>query len=85
MNSRRAAQALESAHVIPVIVDGEPDDPARECFPPALRFKVGADGQITDEREEPIAADAREHGDGKEIDSLRRVSPFAFRFRSRAL
>src|SRR6516165_6167214 len=53
--------------VIPVIVDGEPGDPTRECFPPALRCKLGADGQITDEHEEPIAADAREQGDGKEI------------------
>jgi hypothetical protein len=34
--------------VIPVIVEGDPDDPVRVCFPPALRFKVGADGQITD-------------------------------------
>src|SRR5262245_62934948 len=41
--------------------------PSRECFSPSLRYKVGADGQITDEREEPIAADAREQGDGKEI------------------
>ena len=53
--------------VIPVIVDGESGDPTRECFPPALRCKLGADGQITDEHEEPIAADAREQGDGKEI------------------
>ena len=34
--------------VIPVIVDGEPGDPERECFPPALRFKLGPDG--TDHR-----------------------------------
>jgi hypothetical protein len=51
--------------VIPVIVDGEPGDPEREYFPPALRCKVTADGQITDEREEPIAADAHEQGDGR--------------------
>jgi hypothetical protein len=56
-----------AARVISVIVDGEPADPARECFPPALRFKVAADGAITDKREEPIAADARGQGDGKEI------------------
>jgi tetratricopeptide (TPR) repeat protein len=56
-----------AARVIPVIVDGEPGDPARECFPPALRYKIAADGQITDEVEEPIAADARPQGDGKEI------------------
>jgi TIR domain-containing protein len=55
------------ARVIPLIVDGEPGDPERECFPPAVRFKLGADGVLTDERERPIAADARPQGDGKEI------------------
>ena len=50
-----------------MIVDGEPGDPQRECFPPAIRFKLGADGALTGEREEPIAADARPEGDGKEI------------------
>ncbi len=53
--------------VIPLIVDGEPGDPARECFPPALRFKLDPDGALTDEPEEPIAADVRPRGDGKEI------------------
>lgn len=53
--------------VIPIIVGGDPDDPERECFPPALRFKLGSDGTPTHEREEPIAADARPEGDGKEI------------------
>ena len=56
-----------SARVLAVIVDGEPGDPERECFPPALRFKVDAQGKITDEREEPIAADARDQGDGKSM------------------
>ena len=64
---RRFKMLSRAERVIPVIVDGEPGDPIRECFPPALRCKVGADGQITDEREEPIAADAREQGDGKEV------------------
>ena len=53
-----------------VIVSGEPNaggkaDAATECFPEPLRFRVEADGQLTDERIEPLAADAREHGDGK--------------------
>lgn len=55
------------ARVIPLIVDGEPGDPERQCFPAAVRFKVDADGALTNEREEPIAADARPQGDGKEI------------------
>ncbi len=54
-----------TARVIPIIVGGEPGDPERECFPLAIRFKVGADGALTDAREEPIAADARPQGDGK--------------------
>lgn len=53
--------------VIPVIVDGEPGDLEHECFPPTIRFKLSLDGATTDEREEPIAADARAQGDGKEI------------------
>lgn len=53
--------------IIPLIVDGEPGDPARECFPAALRFKLGPDGALTNEHEEPIAADARPQGDGKDL------------------
>ena len=64
---RRFKAMGRADRVIPVIIDGEPGDPERECFPPALRFKVGPDGTLTDEREEPIAADARPVGDGKEI------------------
>ena len=66
----RCFKALGRAdRILPVIIDGEPGsgDPGRECFPSALRFKVGPDGALTDEREEPIAADAREQGDGKEL------------------
>lgn len=56
-----------SARVFAIIVDGEPGDATRECFPPALRFAVGADGALTGERLEPIAADARPQGDGKRL------------------
>jgi hypothetical protein len=71
---RRFKMLDRANEVIPVIADGEPGDPARECFPPALRFKVGVDGRITDEREEPIAADARAQGDGKEIAKQKMVA-----------
>src|SRR5262249_10909257 len=64
---RRFKMLARTERVIPVIVGGEPGDPARECFLRALKYKVGADGHITGEPEEPIAADAREQGDGKEI------------------
>jgi len=48
-----------------LIVDGEPGTEHAECFPPAVRFKMGADGVLSDEPAEPIAADARPQGDGK--------------------
>ena len=53
-----------------LIVDGEPnasDDPTRtdECFPPALRYRLGSDGNLSSVRTEPIAADARPGKDGR--------------------
>ena len=63
---------LGKAHrIFAVIVDGEPhasENPAtadEECFPPALIFRMGPDGQLTDEPTEPIAADLRPGKDGK--------------------
>jgi tetratricopeptide (TPR) repeat protein len=56
-----------AGRIIPIIVDGEPGDPRSECFPPALRFAVERDGQIGTTPAEPIAADARDHADGREI------------------
>ena len=52
--------------VMAFIVDGEPGDPTRDCFPPALKFVVGSDGVVMTTPEEPIAADAREEADGRE-------------------
>lgn len=54
-----------------LIVGGEPHTStlagreAEECFAPALRFKVGLDGQPTQERAAPVAADVRPGKDGK--------------------
>jgi tetratricopeptide (TPR) repeat protein len=50
-----------------IIVDGQPfaADPTRECFPGALRFRVGVDGVVSDVPAEPMAADLRPGGDGK--------------------
>ena len=39
---RRFKAMGRAARVIPVIVDGEPGDAKRECFPAALRFKLAA-------------------------------------------
>ena len=53
--------------IFPIILDGEPGDAENECFPPALTSGVNADGETDPSiRIEPIAADAREQGDGPE-------------------
>jgi WD40 repeat protein len=59
--------------VLALIVDGEPNasDPKPgfsqedECFPPAMRFYLSPDGEISAVRSEPIAADVRAGMDGK--------------------
>ena len=66
-------QAHGEGRVLALIVDGEPhasDIPGREdeeCFPPNLRFHIGADGQISDVPAEPIAADIRKDADGPRL------------------
>jgi tetratricopeptide (TPR) repeat protein len=66
--------------ILCIIVDGEPnatDMPGREaeeCFPPALRFRLGADGNLSTTRTEPIAADARPGKDGKSSAKLKLIS-----------
>ncbi len=63
-----------------LIVGGEPnatDIPGRqeeECFPPALRFRLGPDGELSAARTEPIAADARPGKDGKSSAKLKLIS-----------
>ena len=66
--------------ILCLIVDGEPnatDLPGREseeCFCPALRFKLDANGQPTTEHTEPIAADARAGKDSKPNAKLRLIA-----------
>jgi len=63
-----------------LIVGGEPhatDMPGREeeeCFPPALRYRLGPDGHLSSTRTEPIAADARPGKDGKENAKLKLIA-----------
>ncbi len=63
-----------------LIVDGEPNATDlrgredEECFPPALRFRLGADGELGSMRTEPIAADARPGKDGKNNAKLKVIS-----------
>jgi tetratricopeptide (TPR) repeat protein len=67
-------------HIFCLIVGGEPnasDIPGREaeeCFPPALRFRLGTDGNLSRARTEPIAADARPGKDGKNNAKLKLIS-----------
>jgi tetratricopeptide (TPR) repeat protein len=62
------------------IVAGEPnatDVPQladQECFPPALRFRLGTDRELSTVRTEPIAADARAGKDGKRNAKLKLIS-----------
>ncbi len=68
-----------SDQVLCLIVDGEPnatDKPGSgllECFPPAVRHAVNPDRSLSEQREEPIAADARPGKDGK-VDSLLKLA-----------
>ena len=53
--------------LIPLIVGGKPGDPDNECFPPALKFELAADGTVTDRPCHLIAADAQDDGDGRDL------------------
>ncbi|MBJ7412895.1 MAG: tetratricopeptide repeat protein [Phenylobacterium sp.] len=61
------------ARVLAIVADGEPnatDIPGRdhlECFPRALRYRIGADGVLSDIPAEPIAADVRREADGPRL------------------
>jgi tetratricopeptide (TPR) repeat protein len=66
--------------IFALIVGGEPyasADPAHadeECFPPALRYKLGPDGNLSSEPTEPIAADARPGKDGRTNAKLKLIA-----------
>jgi WD40 repeat protein len=65
--------------VLALIVDGEPNasegkpgvQPADECFPSSMRYRLTEGGTLSPERTEPIAADARPGKDGKENAKLK--------------
>jgi tetratricopeptide (TPR) repeat protein len=68
----KTVKRLGKAHrIFALIVDGEPGASAKpetaddECFPPALIYKMGADGELTNEPTEPIAADVRPGKDSR--------------------
>ena len=52
--------------ILALIVEGEPGDPERNCFPKALTQRVNEDLTVSDDPvDAPLAADARMSGDGK--------------------
>jgi tetratricopeptide (TPR) repeat protein len=53
--------------IFALIASGEPGDPDSECFPPALQYTLGPDGELSDIPAEPIAADMRKGKDGKRL------------------
>lgn len=63
--------------VLAIIADGEPNagdhfqSRPRECFPEALRYRMGPDGRLTSEPTQPIAGDARPGKDGDRNARLR--------------
>lgn len=66
-----------SNRVFCLIVDGEPNASSpdqQEAFPEGVRFKIGADGQLSREPAEPIAADVRPGKDGKTNAKLKIVA-----------
>jgi tetratricopeptide (TPR) repeat protein len=69
-----------SDRIFCLIIDGEPgasEDPTTvdlECFPPAVRYEIGTDGELTDQRSEPIAADARKGKDNKHNAKLKLIA-----------
>jgi WD40 repeat protein len=67
--------------ILALIVEGEPYaadkagmDAGLECFPLGLKYKLGPDGDQSAVRAEPLAADARREGDGKENAKLKLVA-----------
>ncbi|MCL6683927.1 toll/interleukin-1 receptor domain-containing protein [Sphingomonas alba] len=76
--------AFKKAHpsgcVLAAIVDGEPfaselpGHEGEECFPPALRQKFDSRGRPTGKRAEPIAADLRPTGDGRQLGLLKIIA-----------
>lgn len=57
-------QMGRASRIIPIILAGAPDG-EEECFPPSVKYELDEEGDLTDEPAEPIAADARDEGDGR--------------------
>ena len=67
--------------ILALIIDGEPNvgdkpgsDGQQECFCSSLRFNLLPDGQLSQVRTEPVAADVRPGGDGRRDAFLKLVA-----------
>lgn len=73
-------RAHGEGNLLALIVGGTPygsDMPGREddeCFPRALRYVLGDDGELSDVRTEPIAADLRPDADGPRLARLKLIA-----------
>jgi len=73
-------QLGRSEHIFCLIVDGEPGASAlagageRECFAPALRAQLDAQGRMTQVPAEPVAADVRAGKDGRRNAKLKLIA-----------
>lgn len=77
----RQFKAMGGEHrVLALIIDGEPNAAEKpesgllECFPEALKYRVSADGQLSTERVEPIAADIRKGRESRSTAVLRLIA-----------
>ncbi|WP_293362325.1 toll/interleukin-1 receptor domain-containing protein [Phenylobacterium sp.] len=70
------------AGVLALILAGDPGatdrgKPDEECFPPALRYRLGPDNELSSEPAHPIAADMRREGDGRRGALLKLIAGLA--------
>jgi hypothetical protein len=66
------------ARCLALIASGEPYAGGdMECFPAALRFRLDAQGNLSDQPAEPIAADLRAGKDGKKLALLKLIAGIA--------
>jgi hypothetical protein len=69
------------SRIFAIIVGGKPNvsesggpESNQECFTPALMYRIGPDGNVSDERQELLAADARSFGDGRRKATLKLIA-----------
>ena len=53
--------------IIPIMLKGTAETKGKEFFPPALRFEIDPDGQVSSRPRVVLAADMREIGDGYDL------------------